>query len=635
MRFPASCCVFLILLTAAIAHPLDPLTKDEITAALGILRSQHPLSPGTSFPLIALEEPAKSDVIANRKTSRKVRFVIYERPRNETYEAIVDLDSHQVAAWNHIPGVEPPIMPEDFARCDRIVRNSAAWRAGLKKRGIEDASRVRIDVWSIGAEGASGPDKHRLVRTVSYYKGDENTGDFHPVNGLSAVVDLTDGTIVSLTDTDPLPLSAPPVLEDIKTEELKPLDTNQPKGVSFRLSGSEVEWDNWRFHFALHPREGLQIYDVGFLDGGKVRPILYKAGLSEMIVPYGDSSPAWYFRNSFDISGYSFVGRSVVPLERGRDVPANAVFADAVFADERGNSYTSPHAAAIYERDGGILWRYSDVSRGGIVSRRARELVVATIISAPPYEYGFNWVFHQDGRIGMEVLLTGIMATKGVPPDADHGHAQGHRVAPDLDAVHHQHFFNFRLDLDVDGVKNSVMEVNTGAAHDNSADNHGNAIETIETQLTNEQDAKRQVNAASNRYWKVINPSRRNALGEPVGYLLIPGESSPSYAEPSSPIKQRAGFLEAPLWVTRYDPDQRYAAGDYVNQSNGADGLPHWTSAHRKIADEDIVLWYTVGITHIPRPEEWPVMSAHGAGFELVPSGFFRSNPAVSASDIR
>ena len=440
MRFPAACCIFLILSTAAIAHPLDPLTKDEITAALLILRAQHPLPPGTSLPLIALQDPAKSDVIANRKTSRKARIVIYARPRNETYEAIVDLDSRQVAAWNRIPGVEPQIMPEDFARCERIVRNSAAWRAGLKRRGIEDTSRVRIDVWSIGTEGSTGPEKHRLVRTVSYYKGNESTGDFHPVNGLSALVDLTDSTVVSLTDTDPLPLSAPPVLEDIRTEELKPLDTTQPKGVSFRISGSEIAWDQWRFHFALHPREGLQIYGVGFLDGGKVRPILYKAGLSEMIVPYGDSSPAWYFRNSFDISGYSFVGRSIVPLLPGRDVPGNAVFADAAFADERGNSYTSPHAAAIYERDGGILWRYSDVSRGGIVSRRARELVVATIISAPPYEYGFNWVFHQDGRISMEVLLTGIMATKGVPPGAGHDHGQGHRVAPDLDAVHHQTF---------------------------------------------------------------------------------------------------------------------------------------------------------------------------------------------------
>jgi primary-amine oxidase len=123
-------------------------------------------------------------------------------------------------------------------------------------------------------------------------------------------------------------------------------------------------------------------------------------------------------------------------------------------------------------------------------------------------------------------------------------------------------------------------------------------------------------------------------MGEPVGYLLMPGENTPSYAAPDSWIRKRASFLNAQFWATPYDAAEQHAAGNYVNQSKG-DGLGEWTKADRSIENQDVVLWYTLGITHIPRPEEWPIMPAHHASFELVPSGFFRSNPALSESEIK
>jgi primary-amine oxidase len=91
----------------------------------------------------------------------------------------------------------------------------------------------------------------------------------------------------------------------------------------------------------------------------------------------------------------------------------------------------------------------------------------------------------------------------------------------------------------------------------------------------------------------------------------------------------RAGFIKAHLWVTAYDPTQQYAAGQFVNQGRGGDGLPRWVQANRSLVNRDVVLWYTMGITHIPRPEDWPVMSVHRAGFRLVPNGFFSRNPAL------
>jgi primary-amine oxidase len=83
------------------------------------------------------------------------------------------------------------------------------------------------------------------------------------------------------------------------------------------------------------------------------------------------------------------------------------------------------------------------------------------------------------------------------------------------------------------------------------------------------------------------------------------------------------------LWVTAYADSERYAAGNYPNQSAGADGLPRWTAANRRLTAGDVVLWYTLGVTHTPRPEDWPVMPVHEAGFALVPVGFFDRNPVL------
>jgi primary-amine oxidase len=147
--------------------------------------------------------------------------------------------------------------------------------------------------------------------------------------------------------------------------------------------------------------------------------------------------------------------------------------------------------------------------------------------------------------------------------------------------------------------------------------------------LRRESEAQRLVDMASSRRWKVINEGHRNALGEAVGYLLIPGENSTPYMAPASWVRKRAGFVNAHLWVTPFDPAEMNAAGAYVNQSQGGGGLTQWTSGNRSIENTDVVLWYTLGVTHIPRPEEWPVMPVHRAGFQLVPSGFFTRNPTL------
>jgi primary-amine oxidase len=149
------------------------------------------------------------------------------------------------------------------------------------------------------------------------------------------------------------------------------------------------------------------------------------------------------------------------------------------------------------------------------------------------------------------------------------------------------------------------------------------------TLLGRESEAQRTINPLSSRSWKIANPSSRTALGESVAYRLVPGENVPPFAQPGSAALRRAEFATKHLWVTRYAPRERYAAGDYPNQHPGGAGVPAYAAHDRSVEDTDVVVWYTMGAHHEVRPEDWPVMPASMIGFQLKPSGFFDGNPAL------
>lgn len=623
--------------------PLSPLSSDEIAAAVKILMDAGKADDQTRFSLLTLKEPDKQAVLRFRSgdpVNRQAFAVLYNRPRGITSEALVDLSASKVLSFRNVPGVQPPVLlVSEMAGMTAIVRSDPAWQTAIRKRGITDFEQVQVDPWSAGMVFGPDEEKRRIVRAVSYYRGASKNGYARPIEGVVAYVDLTAGKIFKLVDTGVVPV--PQSTSDLDEKSvgplraaLHPLEIRQPQGPSFEVSGNTVQWQNWRFRFSMDPREGLVLHTVGYEDGGKLRSVLYRANLSEMYVPYGDPSANWVFRNVFDEGEYG-IGRLALPLEPQTDVPSNAVFFDSLFADEAGKPYVMPHTVALYERDGGLLWKHLDLDSGNNQSRRARELVLTSISSVGNYDYGFAWVFRQDGSLEMEIELTGIMQTRAVEaePGAGHDHAEGknaHLVAPHLAAVNHQHFFNFRLDMDIDGPgSNRVVEMNTMAQPPGPDNQSRTGMVMEETPLRTESEAQRDLNMASSRKWKIENTSVKNALGQPAGYFLVPGENSVPYAAAGSWYRKRAGFVNHHLWVTPFADGETNAAGYYPNQTRGNDGLPRWVKGNRSVDNTDLVVWYTLGVTHIPRPEEWPVMPVHRAGFKLLPASFFSKNPAL------
>ncbi|MGH9030112.1 MAG: primary-amine oxidase, partial [Acidimicrobiales bacterium] len=277
--------------------------------------------------------------------------------------------------------------------------------------------------------------------------------------------------------------------------------------------------------------------------------------------------------------------------------------------------------------DYGILWKHNDLRSARDEVRRSRRLVVSSISTVGNYEYGFYWYLYLDGSIQFETKLTGILSTMALEPGEEPQFASV--IAPQLAAPFHQHLFNVRLDMEVDGANNSVYEMEAHAVPPGPQNPWANAFESVATLLETESQAQRVVDPARSRTWKVVNPKSLNRLGLPVSYMLVPGSTPTLLADPDSSVGKRATFATRNLWVTRYAHDERRAAGDFPNQHPGGAGLPAFSSKNRKLVDEDIVLWHTFGVTHIPRPEQWPVMPVEYTGFTLVPVGFFDRNPAL------
>jgi len=380
-------------LTRTDAHPLDPLNEREIALAVEILGASGKLPRNALFPMIALHEPTKEvvrDFRPGAPMGRHAFAVILGRQANQTLEAIVDLSEHAVVSWKHVPNVQPAVLTEEFDTVPAIVRQDARWRAAMDRRGITNYDDVVIDLWAPGTvPPTSAPDGTRLLRTLSYYRAKAKNPYARPIEGVVAVVNVNRRQVVDLVDTGVIPVASKS--SDFGEKPVGPLrkapkrlKTSQPAGKSF-----DIRWQNWRFRYALHPREGLVLYTVGCDDRGRLRPILHRASLSEMVVAYADPDKNWVFRNAFDEGEYG-VGRLANTLVASKDAPDNAVHLDAVFADDAGKPYRHRGALAIYEADGGILWRHWEYHTDHKQARRARQLVLMYVATISNYDYSFS-----------------------------------------------------------------------------------------------------------------------------------------------------------------------------------------------------------------------------------------------------
>ncbi|QAY58873.1 primary-amine oxidase [Microbacterium protaetiae] len=622
-------------------HPLDPLTGVEIDRAREILVAAGLLGDTWRVPMLLPDEPTKDELAAwnpGDEIDRRVDVTLMDAATGRVIEAIVSITRGEVIRAHEHAASEPPYgqpqyLFEEYGRAQEIVKASPEWQAAMRRRGLED----RIDLafcspLAPGFVGRANEVGRRVIRSLTFLRDSEDDIPWaHPVEGLIVHIDLVKNEVIGIEDEGDTPVPAGSgqytgeAVGPVRTS-LKPIEITQPEGPSFHVDGSHVQWENWSLRVGFNAREGLVLHDVRFAD----RPVLARASVPEMVVPYGDTSNTRFWISYFDAGEY-LLGKNANHLELGCDCLGVIRYFDGYVADDHGHAVQIPNVVCMHEEDYGILWKHTEQGPVGAQVRRSRRLVVSYFSTIGNYDYGFYWYFYLDGSIHLEAKATGIVFVGAGEPGSTNPHAN--EIAPGVFAPVHQHLFCARLDVAVDGEDNRLVEIDAARIPMGEQNPFGNAFTWTSTTLATEQQAQREADTSVARVWEVQSASKTNYTGAPTAYHLIPEPTALLMADPGSSVAARAAFATKHIWATAYEPGQIWPAGRYPNAHQGGAGLPAYSAGNRSIDGEDFVLWHTFGLTHIPRTEDWPIMPVDYAGFWFKPYGFLDRNPAMDVPE--
>jgi primary-amine oxidase len=632
-------------------HPLDALTAAEYGTVVETLEAAGRLPEGARFPIIELVEPPKQAVLdwqAGEPIPRTARAVV-KRGR-DSWEAVIDLQDGELVSYAPTEG-ESMVLFEEFIGAMELALGHPDMVAGLEKRGLSPDEVFCLPL-TAGDFGTPEEEGKRLMKVPCYVNPTASNFYAKPIEGLFATVDLNEKEVVSVTDQAVLPLPEDPWgYTDAEIDaryglrpEAEPVELVQPEGSNVTLEGNRVEWDMWRFHLRTDKRPGLVVSLIEAFDGDDWRSVLYQAHLSEVFVPYMDPDEGWYWRTYMDSGEYGF-GLFLSPLRPEVDCPDYAIYRPAMVHTDTGEPLEIPDAVCIFERDtGDAAWRHFEIfaqSEERFVpteGRPWRELVVRTASEVGNYDYFIDYVFQRDGTMRIAVGSTGLDAVKGVAATSMEDETAaaetewGTLIAPHLVAPNHDHFFNFRLDFDVDGRDNNFMRVGIVPAETPEGARRTSMWTTETFVPRTEDEASFRVNPENPALYHVGNPNVKSGLGHRPTYMVMPGDAvaySPLDVADDPPAVRNA-YIDKTFWVTPHDPSQRYAGGEYAFQSDGSDTLARWVEEGRSIDNTDIVVWTTMGFHHVPRMEDWPVMPTMWKTITLKPFNFFDHNPAIT-----
>lgn len=614
-------------------HPLDPLTSIEIARAVRIIGASGHANRDTRISMVTLAEADKAALLEWRRGKPFTRrALVVVRNGADVFEADIDLVAGEIERWEHIPRVQPAVQSAEWAMAEQLIKQDARWIAAMHKRGFEAFDDIFCESLSAGYFDIPEERGKRLLKMPCY---DRSGSEIHiygrPIEGLISVVDLENRQVLRVIDSGPVSMSS-----DNHDFGGRPGPSAQPDpsksraGTKFELNGRVLSWRSWSFHLGFNQRFGPVLSLVKHRDGDRERSVLYEGHLSEIFVPYMDSGEGWYYRAYMDAGEYG-LGLLASPLSAGVDCPDSATYFDASLPLSSGAPSVRERVMCVFERTTTEpLWRHWEALNGNYAGRVASELVVRTIPSIANYDYIVDWVFTETGEIQVNIGATGIDAVKGVATTnmsedgADADTATGVLVAPNLVAVHHDHYFSIRLDLDVDGPVNSF--VREKLVPDTLPDEHPRrSLWRLQPQaMTSEGSLSMRQRP---ELWRIENPAERTALGHRPSYQLHGSSNATSLLDKKDWPQRRAAFSGETLWITARREGERSAAGPYPNQGTSEAGLPTYLDGE-SVRENDLVAWYTMGFHHLTRPEDWPVLPTVWHQLKIRPYHFFTNNTA-------
>ncbi|KAJ2963488.1 hypothetical protein NQZ79_g1549 [Umbelopsis isabellina] len=607
-------------MTLPICHPLDPLSADEIKKAATLVRE---LRQGDTFIFnsISLKEPNKQAVLEYDASQndectvveREALIITIDRPSGKVHEIIVSLTDDKIKNTVYVPNVQPTLHPQEMLEAEQAMLKDESIIEECRKCGITDMSTVFADPWAVGFVEEEELKPRRLMQALVYMRTCEDDNQYaHPLDFLP-LIDVNTLQVVKINHCKPrsklfgratIPLRnhnfLPKFMDmDSFRTDIKPIQVLQPEGVSYTTNGNQIKWQKWDFRISFNYREGLTIHNVSYMDGDQKRSLLYRMSLSEMVVPYADPAMPHARKQAFDVGEYG-LGYCANSLSLGCDCLGTITYFDAIISDINGDPMVIPDCICLHEEDAGVLAKHTDYRNGKAHTIRSRRLVVSQMVTVANYSYLLYFYFYQDGTMQYEIKATGELNTHALAED-ESPKPYGTIVAPQVVGQHHQHLFTMRIVPMVDGLQNSVEQVDVQAVDipvGHPDNQYGNAFAAVSKIFNDTSEAQAVANLSTSRSWKIINENSLHPYTkDPVGYKLVSLNTPPLLAKPGSIVHRRANFASKTLW------------------SDGSDALNIWAQSKDSIRDTQVTLYFTFGATHLPTVENFPIMTVENCGF--------------------
>ena len=258
--------------------------------------------------------------------------------------------------------------------------------------------------------------------------------------------------------------------------------------------------------------------------------------------------------------------------------------------------------------------------------------LLRSVSTVSNYDYQTTYEFYYDGSIQVLVRASGyIQASNNVnTTDAwDYGfHIRNH-----LSGSMHDHVLNFKADLDIKGTKNSLFKTEFVPHSQVYPWSKGKVINTMKADrsfIENEDEGK--INWAPNSAasYAVVNKDEKNEFGEYPGFKIYPSTGSSIHltVQNSSQFPDSVNWATHPLYALQRkdtEPTSAHPAFDSIidfNKYFDGDSLDQ----------EDIVLYFNLGMHHMPDTHDLPVtvFQAAQSGITLRPQNYLRQDNSIS-----
>lgn len=628
-----SICLIALMPLVAQIHPLDGLTTSEYWTVYETLQKAGHADPDTVFSSVLLHPPSKQAILTNQPVPRQADVILFKS--GKTFSAQINITAKSVVSHTELKDAQAPFTLSELLSADEPIKKDPRVIEALKKRGLTDLRTVQCTALPVAYRSTA----EQASQRVGFVSCAKTNGTLHTwgrsIEGLTIQLDMVTKKIIRVVDTEVAPVPTAnndyEEIAEVPRPHSTPISTSQPFGPAYNINKGEITWQNWQFRFRLDQRVGAVLNLVKFIDKGKPRSVMYEGHVSELFVPYMDPSNGWNSRAFIDAGQFYAVSPFIKPVKSGLDCPAHATYFDTLAASESGSPKLHTNMACLFERlPESPAWRHGE--DGQIYGRPTRQLVLRTAAVIGNYDYIMDWRFDPDGTIEVAVGATGVIETKSSAQKLAHSHhaeSTGQHVAEHTIGVNHDHYFSYRLDLDVDGANNSFMLHKMVPKKIDNDPMRKSIWVTQPIMAKTEKDAILDIHLDKPSMWMFMNPAVRGPLGHQTAYEIMPGATAKSLMSPDDPTQKIGAFSEHQFYVTPYKADERYASGTYPTSSPATDGLTTWVKANRNIENTDIVGWYTLGFHHITRSEDWPVMPTMWHHFHIRPFHFFDKNPAL------